>query len=305
MSSHRDPFAGVLPFIATAEARSFREAARQHGVTPSSVSKSVAKLERDVGVRLLLRTSRTVAMTREGEAFLVRCRAAMDEMLTGREAASRSTQGPRGLLSVSMPPALARLVVIPALPAFLTRHPLLELKVMLADRFVRLAEEKIDVALRIGRVREMSLVARPLRAIRWTTLAAPSYLSRRGTPTAPTDLAGHEGLVFVLPDGTRQPWRFEVAKREISIEPRGRIASDDGMALVRAAVAGLGLVQAHDYMARGEVERGELVEVLADHTARGPELSVVSGERQNDSPRVQAFVQFALDLFGPRVRPSR
>ncbi len=298
----RDPFAGVLPFFATAEAKSFRAAARRLGVTPSSVSKSIAKLEQELGVRLLRRTSRSVATTSEGEAFLSRCRVAIEEMQAGREAVSRSATSPRGVLAVSMPQALGRLVVVPALPALLERHPHLSLELTLTDRFVRFTEEKIDVALRIGRLREESLIARQLRPVRWVTVASPAYLARRGTPRKPEDLLSHEALAFVLPDGTRQAWRFTVGGRAVTLDPRAALAGDDGMALVSAAVAGLGVVQAHDYMARAEIARGELVQVLADCAAPGPEISIVYAGRHDRSARVRAFVDFAASLLGPGGR---
>src|SRR5262249_4050869 len=157
-----------------------------------------------LGVRLLQRTSRAVSTTVEGEVFLRRCRDAVDQLLAARAAASEAQRAPRGVLRVSLPPVLARSVFLPALPQLLPRHAMLTIEAVLTDRFVRLAEENIEVAVRIGKVSDASAVARKLRRIRWMTVASPSYLARRGTPKTPGDLAGHNGLAFVLPTGMRQ-----------------------------------------------------------------------------------------------------
>jgi DNA-binding transcriptional LysR family regulator len=282
-----DPFAYVLPFVATAEAKSFRAAAKALGVTPSAVSKAIAKLEADLGVELLRRTSRTVSTTTEGDAFLRRCRTAIDEVLAAREGASQSGKAPRGLLRVSLPPALARMVVAPALPQLTARHPLLEVELVCTDRFVRMTEEKIDVAIRIGKLEPQSALSRRLRVVRWMTVASPAYLARRPAPATPADLAAHELLAFVLPNGKRAPWRFA---GDVTLEPsRGAIA-DDGLVLVELAAAGLGIVQAHDYMVASRVAKGELVPVLAEHAAEGPVVSVLA---RTSSAKTRAFLDFA------------
>ena len=298
-TSRSDPFAGVMAYVATAEARSFRAAASQLGVTPSAVSKAIAKLEAELGVRLLHRTSRTVSATPEGETFLRRCRDAVDQLMAARELASQAQRAPRGLLRVSLPPALGRAIVLPALPQLLARHPQLTVEAVLTDRFVRLAEETVDVALRIGKIADASAVARKVRNVRWSTVASPAYLARAGAPRSPDDLEGHNCLAFVLSSGRAQPWAFVMGSEEVSFAPRGNLAADDGQALVGAAVAGLGVLQAHDFMVAEHVARGELVEVLAPHRAPGPPISVLSAPGRASAPKVRAFTQFVVEVVGP------
>lgn len=293
-SSRVDPFAGIVPFLTTADAQSFRVAAKKLGVTASSISKSIAKLEGDLGVRLLNRTSRSVSLTAEGDAFLQRCQKAVGQLLEAREEASQSQRGPRGLLRVSLPPTLARLVVLPALPALLERHPELQVAAVLTDRFVRFAEENVDVSIRIGKITDTSVVARKVRTLRWTTVAAPSYLARRGTPAAVDDLGAHNCLAYVLPNGQTRGWEFLAGSETIAFTPHGNLVADDGQALVDAAVAGLGVVQAHDFMVAAHLRRGELVPVLPELAAPGPVVTLLCAPGRNRSPKVQAFVQFAV-----------
>lgn len=299
-----DPFHGVLQLIATADARSFHAAARQLGVTPSAISKAIAKLEAELGVRLLRRTSRSVSTTPEGEAFLERCREALGQMLAAREVASETQRAPRGRLRLSLPLALGRLLVMPALSQLLSRHPLLSLEITLTDRFVRLAEEGIDLAVRIGTVKQAALVRRPLRAVRWVTVGAPDYLARRGTPHAPSQLAGHNCLRFVLSSGRCQDWVFRArdSGRALDVAVEGNLIADDGMALIQSSAAGLGLVQAHDYMVAGPLARGELIEVLREHAAEGPPISAVMLPGRQRSPKVRAAIDFLVALT--RGEPS-
>jgi LysR family transcriptional regulator, regulator for bpeEF and oprC len=298
-TSPLDPFAGLIPFVTTAEALSFRDAAQQLGVTSSAVSKAVSKLEADVGVRLLHRTSRCVSLTTDGEIFLARCRDALDRARSARELLMDTRRVPRGLLRVSMPLPFGRLVV-PALPAFLERYPTLSVQIVLTDRFVRLTEEKVDVVVRVGEVEESRAVARPLRNVRWTAVASPAYLARRGIPETPEQLAGHNCLKFVRPKGLTQPWVFLDAAgtpRPIAVE--GSVCADNGDALVGAAVAGVGIVLAHDFMVKREIATGELVEVLRARTAPGPAITALSAPGRNTAPKVRAFTELVRGLLSP------
>ena len=292
-------FVGVVPFVATAEARSFRGAARQLGVTPSAVSKAISRLEAQLGVRLLQRTSRSVKLTVEGDAFLSRCRDAVDQVRAAREVATAAHRAPRGLLRVSMPLPLGRVVVMPALHRLLTRHPGLAVEAVMTDRFVQLLDENVDVVVRIGTARDSRAVVRKLRTARWVTAAAPAYLARNGTPEAPADLGRHNCLKFLRPEGTPREWVFATrAGKEIVAPTSGNLVADYGEALVEAAVAGLGMVQALDFMVSGALSKGQLVEVLHDDAAPGLAIAVLAAPGRHKAPKVRAFIDFMVELLG-------
>jgi len=289
-----EPFAGLVPFLATAEARSFSQAARTLGVTVSAISKTVAKLEAELGVRLLHRTSRRVTLTSEGEAFLPICREAVERARAARNTVAAIQRAPRGLLRVSMPLPLGP-VVVPALPRLLAPNPGLSVHAVVTDRNVRLADESIDLAIRIGEVADSRLVRYPLRTPRFITAAAPSYLARRGAPATPEDLEHHAALAFVTPAGRPRPFVFAERK---PISPAGPLTADHGDSLVAAAVAGAGIVQALDFMLARELATGALVEVLADHPSPGPPMALLCAPGRQSSPRIRAFVTFATELLG-------
>ncbi|HVE82088.1 MAG TPA: LysR family transcriptional regulator, partial [Myxococcales bacterium] len=220
-----DLFTGVPHFFHVAEERSFRRAAQKLGLTPAAVSKAVLKLEEKLGVKLLQRTSRAVALTPEGAEFLTRCREAISSLHAGHEQLSESRRQPRGELSLSLPFILGR-VVVPALPRLAARYPELSVRVTMTDRLVRLQEEQVDVGVRVGAREDSALISRLLGASRWVTVAAPSYLARHGEPSRPEELARHTCVQFVAPSGRPRDWTFTDGKggpgREVKVEGRLR-----------------------------------------------------------------------------------
>lgn len=297
-----DLFTGVLPFVHVAEERSFRRAAERLGLTTAAVSKAVLRLEADLGVKLLERTSRQVALTAEGESFLERAREAVAQLRAARELAAQAQHGPRGPLLVTMPYILGPLV-LPRLARLLGRYPALTLHLRMGDRLSRLVEEHIDVALRIGELEDSSLVARRLMSTRWRTLASPAYLARYGTPTHPDDLAKHTCLKFVSPRGSAREWVFrrEPGGPTQTVRTGGSIDVDYGPALLDLAAAGAGLCQALDFMTDERIRDGRLVEVLAPYAADGPPIHALCTPGKQSMPRVRAV----LDLLAEELRSPR
>lgn len=299
-SAENDLFVGVVPFVLTAQARSFRQAARKLGITASGVSKAVTRLEAELGTRLLNRTSRSVALTPEGVAFLRSCEQAIEELQTARARIAEQGRAPRGTLVVSLPLILGKRVVLPAIKRLLDRHPGLSFQASLSDRFARLAEEGVDVALRIGASTSPGLTVRKLAEVRWLTVASPAYLARHGTPADPSQLSAHNCLKFLPPQGGAQEWRFaQPGQQALSVRTRGTLSADHGDALIEAAIRGEGLFQAHDYAVADAVSRGSLVEVLAAYRAPGPAVHLVIAPGKRSSPKVRAFAEFMLQLFAP------
>ncbi|HYO71624.1 MAG TPA: LysR family transcriptional regulator [Archangium sp.] len=296
-----DLFAGILPFVHVAQERSFRRAAERLGVSTAAVSKAVQKLETDLGVRLLERTSRQVALTSEGEAFLERAREAVAQVHAARELVAQAQSAPRGPLTVTLPYILGPLL-LPRLARLQARHPGLTLHVRLGDRLRRLVDEQIDVALRIGELEDSSLVGQLLLRTRWVTLASPAYLARHGTPQHPEALVDHQCLKFILPRGAAREWVFrrEPGGPAGTVRTGGTIDVDHGPALLDLAAAGAGLCQVLDFMLDERVRDGRLVEVLASHAAQGPPVHALCVPGRQSVPRVRALLQLLVEELRPR-----
>lgn len=294
-----DLFAGVLPFVRTAEERSFVRAAASLGVTTAAVSKAVRKLEEDVGVRLLERTSRVVRLTREGEIFLERCQQAVLGVQGARDALRDMRKEPQGEVSITLPFILARFVV-PALTRLTSLHPRLSFRVEMSDRLARLHVESYDVAIRMGPLEDSSLVSRLLRRTRWATVASPAYLATHAEPKRPEDLVAHNCLAFVGPNGKQVTWSFVEGGRARRILPKGNLTIDQGDQLLSAATAGLGICQVLDFMVEGAVQDGSVVKLLESFSAKGPDIHVLATPARAGSPNGKALFRFMAEAFASR-----
>lgn len=283
----------VEPFVHTAEKRSFRAAAAVLGVTPTAISKSVAALEAELGVQLLVRTSRSVALTPEGEVYLRHCRAALDALQSGRDVITHAARVAEGRLKVSMSFVLGRPVVA-GLHRLVARYPRIQVHLAFSDLAVSLVEEDVDVALRIGEPRDSSLVGRRLGTPRWVTVASPNYLARTGEIRDIRDLVDHTCLLFARPTGPLAEWQFAGG----DIVPPRAIVFDHGDLLVDAAVAGLGLAQVFDLMVRDHIRRGDLVEVLSEASVSGPPVYALCLPGRQKVPKIRAFIEFAMEILG-------
>jgi DNA-binding transcriptional LysR family regulator len=305
MPGRDDLFAGVLPFVHTAEARSFRRAAERLGVTPAAVSKAVLALEARLGTKLLARTSRAVALTPEGAAFLARAREAVTSLQSARETVADARRQPRGEVTLTVSAVVAR-PLMRALPRLAARHPQLAFRVSVTDRLARLAEEGVDVAVRVGALADSGLVARPLRATRWVTVVAPAYLARHPAPAAPEDLEGHDCLRFLATNGRPRDFTFagagQAAPRAVRVS--GRLLVDQGEHLLEAALGGLGVCQVLDFMVVGHLAAGRLVELLPGHAAAGPPIQAVALPERARSANVRALFAFLVEAFARLEAPA-
>lgn len=302
-----DLFAGIEPFVAVAEERSFRAAATRLGVTSAAVSKAVRRLEAELGVALLHRTTRRVSLSVEGELLFSRARAARDLVVSGREEAMAGVTEPRGPLRVSLPallaPALAR-----HLPRFVDANPAVALGLVVTDRLLDLVADSIDVALRVGELADSSLVARRVASTSWVTVASPDYLARHGQPATPAELARHRCLKFRSARNKLVEWTFARSPSRgtrtgrpsagVIVPSPCTLSADDGDALVRAAVAGVGICQAFATMVDDHLAAGRLVQVLEPFRAAGPPVNLLYLPEQRTSPRVRCFVDFAVAVLG-------
>jgi LysR family transcriptional regulator for bpeEF and oprC len=257
---------GLQQFIAFAETAKhggFAAAAREQGVAPSTLAKAVARLEATLGVKLFHRTTRQVRLTPDGERLFQRCQRVLAEVDDLQAEASGTRASPSGALRIHAPAFYGKRFVMPLLAALRQRHPQLRIDLRLSDAYVDLVREGVDLALRIGPLRDSTLVARRVDKQQLVLCASPAYLGLRGTPRGIEDLAGHDVVVFRLPtSGRDRPWQLRQRGSPVELVPRAHVRIDDGEGLVEALKLGMGLCQLPDMMVQGELERGELVELL-------------------------------------------
>jgi len=296
---------GVQQFLSFAQAArrcSFAEAARDLGSSPSTVAKSVARLEGELGVKLFHRTTRRVTLTPDGERLYRRCERVLAEVedLQAEAAGVRAT--PSGTLRIDTPITYGRRFVMPLLAELARRHPGLKLDVRLQDQYVDLVRDGLDLAVRVGALRDSTLVARRVDTQQLALFASPDYLRARGRPVRIEDLGAHSGVFFRMPGvGRDRPWQLRQGRRLVELHPGQRVQVNDGEGMVVAAVLGLGITQVPDFMASDEVARGELVEVLPALRPAPMPVSLVMPSSRLVPPRVRAALEI-LRRLGDRPR---
>ena len=254
-------------FAAVAAHKSFAAAARAAGRSPQAVTRSIAALEARLGTRLLHRTTRSVSLTGDGERTLERCRRVL-AVFDALEAAGGEEAELRGTLALTAPALFGRLHVLPVATGFLAAHPGVDLRLTLVDRVVPLAEEGIDLAIRIGALPDSALVALPLGQVRLVVCASPDYLARAGTPRAPADLARHACVSFSGATPIPDRWWFPAGsggRREQAVALRPRLVVSGADAAIDAAIGGIGLARVLSYQVDRLVAEGALRIVLAAH----------------------------------------
>jgi DNA-binding transcriptional LysR family regulator len=286
-------------FVWTVEAGSFAAAARRLGVTPSAVSRKVARLEKELGVPLLARTTRSLSLTHDGHAFHARCVRIIEELSEARDALARVRKKPSGLLRIDAPFALGRVVVAPRLTEFFKRYPDIDVALTLRDVLVDPFVEGSDVLIRIGALRDSSLIARRLGESRVVVCGSPAYLRKHGTPKTPADLANHECLAYLGPEGPRS-WRFLSGDQLIEVSPKGTLQVNDADVLALHARAGRGLVLLFDFLIAEDLEHGKLVTVLDAYAPPAWPIHAVYPKNRQLVPKVSVLLDFLSEVFGER-----
>lgn len=287
----------LLVFVCAASNRSFSVAARQLGMSPSTVSKAVQRLEEDLGIRLLNRTTRSITLTADGAAFYDRCRQILSDLEEAELDLGRARVQPTGTLRIDLTTELGRLHIVPALPRFIAQYPDLKLDVSLNNRMVDLIEEGIDAAVRIGTGPDSQLIMHGLATARFLVCAAPSYLARYGEPKTLEDLKHHNCVTFVSSwTGRVFDWLFWHDGQEIRLAVDGNLRLNHGESLLDVAIAGAGLVQVYNYIAGAAITSGELKPVLEPYAAPGTSIAVIYPQKRHLSAKVRAFVGFMGEL---------
>ncbi|MCC7273106.1 MAG: LysR family transcriptional regulator [Alphaproteobacteria bacterium] len=286
-------------FVAVADAGSLSAAARRLGVPLATVSRRLAALEAHLSIRLLLRTTRRLALTEAGQRYLEAGR----RILTDLEEAERSAAGthgqPRGRLAITAPIVFGRLHVLPVVTGFLASHPAVDVRLALTDRVVDLLDEGLDLAVRIGTLAETTMVATRVGTIGRVVCASPAYLAAHGTPRAPRDLAGHDCIAFSAAAAVDR-WVFPAEGGEVAVPVRARLIVSTAEAAVDAAVSGLGVTRVLSYQAEAALRAGSIRRVLAAFEPPPSPVSLAYPQGRFLPAKVRAFLDFAA----PRLRRS-
>jgi DNA-binding transcriptional LysR family regulator len=282
---------------AVVETGSFTRAAEVLGLSASGVSRSVARLEAKIGVRLLERTTRALRLTGEGTRLYELAAPHLSGIEEAADAVAGAASQVRGVLRVSLNPLFVRYVLAPRLPEFLARHPELEIRMVPVPDTADLVAEGIDVAVRFGPQPASSMSSRLLLNTRVLTVASPAYLKRHGRPKVPQDLAGHECLQYINPqDGRVFDWEFHRGKKKLVVATRGRLTLTDGDSLVRACVAGAGIAQMLALGFESLLTGGALVDLFPDWPDERFPLYAIRPSRRLPPASVEAFLDFCTEI---------
>ena len=303
-----DRITDIIAFVRVADARSFTIAAEQLGLSRSAVGKCVTRLEDQLGVRLLHRTTRSVTPTDEGEAFYERSVRILADLEDAELAMVSRSERPRGRLRLDLPVSFGRLHVLPLLHRFMETWPEVVVNVTFTDRYIDLIDEGVDLALRIGGEDDSRLVARTLAPHRLVTCATPGYLATQGTPRTPADLADHSCLAFTHA-GRSADWRFRTKPDDRPDDPpadnrtvpvRGRFCASNAEALRDAALAGYGIAQLATFLIGDDLRAGRLLPVLESYMSPGSPICAVYPTGRHLSPKVRRFVDLLVEAWRPQ-----
>ncbi len=283
-------------FVAVIETGSFVAAARRLGTSSGQASKSVARLESHLGARLLNRTTRAVSPTEAGRAYFERLRPLLDEFDSLDRSIRNVSQTPRGRLRVTAPLTFGTLELAPALNAFALAYPDIELDVSFSDRLVNVVDEGFDMAVRVGRPADSSLIARRICSVRIVIVASEDYLDRQGEPEEPDDLARH---ACIIDSNFREPnrWPLRLSNGRDAVPVHGRIRYSNAEACLQAAEAGLGLACVPSFVAGDALRRGTVRAVLRAFEPEPYGVHALYPHSRHLAAKVRAFVDFMVERY--------
>ena len=293
-----DRLSALEAFARVAETGSFSAAARALNLSKSLISRQVSGLEAELGARLIARTTRSLTLTEAGRNYYEQVVQILSQIEEADLSVSQLQATPRGKLRVNAPMSFSLLRLAPALPDFLALYPEIDVDIAMNDRRVDLMEEGFDLAIRIGRLADSSLVARKLASVRRIICGSPDYLAEQGTPQTPADLRRHACLCYSNAD-TVDEWRFTDSDgKPISVEVKGRVRANNGDLLRLAALRGLGLVDLPDFLVAGDIASGALVPVLDPFVQQAGGVYAVYPHARYLPPKIRVFIDFLADRWG-------
>lgn len=293
-----DKFQGMQLFARVVEAGSFTAAAQALGISRALASKLIQTLEESLGVRLLNRTTRRVSLTDAGRNYYLRISEILAQLAEAEAEAAELQVEPRGRLRVSAPISFSVRHLAPALSEFQRRHPRVELELELSDRLVDLVDEGFDLAIRIGKLADSSLVARRIAPACLVMVASPGYLDRAGVPREPADLVKHNFLIYTLAT-RREEIVLERDGETLATRIRGNLRVDNGDFIAAAAIEGHGISVLPTFIVGEHLKRAELVPVLEDWAIPSIAIHAVYAQTRSLPAKTRALIDFLVERFGP------
>ncbi|MBK3774221.1 LysR family transcriptional regulator [Azospirillum brasilense] len=289
----------MMAFIKVVDTKSFTTAAERLNLSKSVVSRRIAELENRLGARLLNRTTRKLSLTEVGQAYYERCTRIIADLEEAEQAVADLHAAPRGRLKVNAPVSFGLLHLAKAVAEFLERYPSIEIEMDLNDRYVDLIDEGYDLAVRIGRLRDSSLIAKRLAPNRQVVCASPAYLEKHGKPQTPDELTNHNCLIYTnIP--TAEQWQFRVNDAMRSVRVSGSLRTNNGDLLRESAIAGVGIIVLPTFLCGEALSKGQLQCLLLDYYMAESNVFAVYPQNRHLSPKVRVFVDFLAERFGPR-----
>lgn len=304
-----DTLRGIESFVRSVEEGSIAAAARRLGITPAAASQNIARLERALGIRLLIRTTRQSGLTEAGRVYYDRVREVINDLEQAAAAVSVLNEEPRGRLKIATSVAFGRHVIAPLVPSFAARYPDVSIELVVTDRSIDHIGEGIDISVRFAQQLEPGLIARKLGSVPLMICAAPSYIARRGRPETPEDLRHHDCLIFRFA-GHGRLFRWVFVRDGLRFEPelRPTIVSNDIDTLAQMAIAGAGITRLGTFIANQLFEQGLLVPLFGDAAAEDGarvdheplDFYACFLDRQAETPKVRAFLDHAVQSLQGR-----
>lgn len=293
-----DRIQAMQVFIRVAEAGSFVRAAETLSLPSSTVTSTIKNLEKYLQVRLLNRTTRRISLTPEGLQYLGQCREILALIEHTEASLADLNRRPRGRLRVDMPGGIAHFIVMPNLKDFYSRYPDIYLMIGVSDRQVDLVQEGVDCVIRTGELLNSTLIARPLGKFRWITCASPDYLREYGTPQSPEDLSHHRAIHYFSGQSRRtDELRFVKGTETLSVSVNGQAAVNETGLYIKMCLEGFGLAQLAENVVAEHLEKGTLVEVLADWQPPSVPVTLLYPHQRFLSPAVRAFADWIGEIF--------
>lgn len=283
---------GMVAFVKVAESGSFTSAATQLGVSVSAVAKAVARLEEELGIQLLVRSTRRLALNDNGRSYYARCLQILNDIEDAEAALKSAGEVPKGQLRLSLPALFGRLTFLPCVEKFTQRYPDIVLNVSLDDRQVDLIERGLDLAVQVGVINNPRYVRRVLNRGQRVTAASPAYFKRHRKPEAPEDLVQHQCVASAM----FPVWPYQYKGKRIEVAVRGPLVLTGGDAVREAALLGLGIVHSNWWTVRHDLASGALVEVLKPYAVEGQPISVVYPPTRHVPRKLRVMIDFLVEI---------
>lgn len=287
-------------FVRVVELGSLSAAGRDMRLSAAVVSNRIARLEKDVGTRLLNRTTRHVSLTEEGSSYYDHCVVILNELEQAESAITSVNAEPRGPIKITAPTVFGRLHVAPHVPRFLERHPQMQVRLHLTDALVDLVQERVDLAIRIAELTDSTSIVRTLAPNRRLIVASPDYLKAHPAPKEPEDLLDHNCLLLRFPGSKQFRWTLQGREGPVTLRVSGNMDSNSGEALRDWCLAGQGLALKSLWEIVDDLNEGRLVPVLTEFPPPSHAIYAMYPHSQHVPPRVRAFIDFLAETYGPK-----